>query len=102
MTEPGETRRRLAAADAKLHAVALVAGVYLIAWYEVSVTPRPAAATAPAPPPPVWIDQLPEDERPTVVPPAGWRVASRDEQVAAPPLVRAPSSRSLRVRTRSS
>jgi hypothetical protein len=102
MTEPDETRRRLAAADGKLYAVAVVAVVYLIAWYEVSATPGPVAATAPAAPYAVWIDQLPAIERPTVVPPAGWRVASRDEQVVAPPVVRAPASRPLRVRTRSS
>lgn len=101
MTEPGEMRRRFAAADGKLYAVAVVAVVYLIAWYEVSTTPRPVAATAPAAPRAVWIDQLREAERPTVVPPAGWRVASRDEQVIAPPLARAPA-RPLRVRTRSS
>jgi hypothetical protein len=102
MTEPGEARRRLAAADGKLYAVAVVAVVYLIAWYEVSATPRPVAETAPATPRAVWIDQLPEADRPTAVPPAGWRVASRNEQVVAPPVVRAPAARPLRARTRSS
>ena len=102
MIEPGETRRRIASADGKLFAVAMVAVVYLIAWYEVSSTPRPVAATAPAPPRAIWIDQLPEADPPPAVPPAGWRVASRDEQVIAPPLVRAPAARPLRVRTRSS
>jgi hypothetical protein len=57
MTEPGETRRRIAAADGKLYAVAVVAVVYLIAWHEVSATPRPVAATVPAMPRAVWIDQ---------------------------------------------
>lgn len=104
MTEPGEARRRLAALDGKLYAVAVVAVAYLIAWYEVSATPRPVAATAPSTPRAVWIDQLPEADRPAAVRPAGWRVASPDEQVVAPPLVRvpAPASRPLRVRTRSS
>lgn len=101
MTERGETRR-FSAADGKLYAVAVVAVVYLIAWYEVSVTPRQPTVAAPAALRGVWIDQLSDADRPRVVPPAGWRVGSRDEQVAAPPLVRAPASRPLRVRTRSS
>lgn len=102
MTEPRETPRPLASADGKLYAVAVIAVVYLIAWYEVSTTPPPAAVSVPSTPQAVWIDQLPATERPMVVPPAGWRVASRDEQAAAPPLVRAPASRPIRVRTRSS
>jgi len=102
MTEPSGTPRRLASADAKLYAVAVIAVVYLIAWYEVSAKPRSATTPAPATPRAAWIDQLPSNDRPTVVPPAGWRVASRDEQVAPPPIVRAPASRPLRVRTRSS
>lgn len=100
MTEPHPEPRLLASANGKLHAVAVIAVVYLIAWYEVSAAP--AAASVPAAPRAVWIDQLPEAERPKIVPPAGWRVASRDEQAAAPPLVRAPASRPVRVRTRSS
>ena len=102
MTEPCATPRPVASADGKLSSVAVIAVVYLIAWYEVSTTPPPAAVSVPAPPRAVWIDQLPEAERPTVVPPAGWRVASRDEQAVAPPVVRAPASRPVRVRTRSS
>lgn len=98
MTEPGQARR-LAAADGKLYAVAVVALVYLLAWYEVSATPRPVATTEPRP---RWLGQLAEAERPAVAPPPGWRVASEAERVAAPRVVRAPASRSLRVRTRSS
>ena len=79
MAEPDEMRRRHAAADGKLHAVAVIAVVYLIAWYEISTMPRPVATTAPATPRAVWIDQLPEAERPMAVPPAGWRVASHDD-----------------------
>ena len=102
MTEASEKPRLLASADGKLYAVAVIAVAYLIAWYEVSATPQPAAVPAPATHHAVWIDQLPSTERPKVIPPAGWRVASRAEQAAALPLVRAPASRSLRVRTRSS
>lgn len=102
MTEPCAKPRSLASADGKLSAVAMIAVVYLIAWYEVSTTPPPAAVSVPATPRAVWIDQLPATERPMVVPPAGWRLASRDEQAATPPLVRAPASRPVRVRTRSS
>lgn len=101
MTEPREPPRRLAAADGKLYAVAVIAVVYLIAWYEVSAAPRPARR-APVAQRAVWIDQLPPAERPELISPAGWRIASRDERAAAPPLVRAPASRPVRVRTRSS
>lgn len=112
MTEPGKTPRPLLSADGKLYAVAVIAIVYLIAWYGVStVSPPPSAAaspatpavaTVPAAPRAVWIDQLPAAERPNVAPPAGWRLAARNEQTAAPVLRRAPASRPVRVRTRSS
>lgn len=101
MTEQRDKPPPLAAADAKLYAVAVIAVVYLIAWYEVSATPPSAAAGVPTAPRAVWIGQLREAERPEVTPPAGWRVASRNEP-AAPALVRAPASRPVRVRTRSS
>lgn len=81
MIEPREQPRLLASTDGKLYAVAMIAVVYLIAWYEVSATPRPAAVSAPGAPRAVWIDQLP---------------------AAAPPPVRGPASRPVRVRTRSS
>ena len=99
MIEP--RRPWLLAADAKLCAVAVIAVVYLVAWYEVAATPQPAVSV-PAAPRAVWIDQLASTERAKIAPPAGWRVASRDEQAAAPALVRAPASRPIRVRTRSS
>ena len=102
MTEPREKPRPLASADGKLYSIAAIAIAYLVAWYEVSATAPPAAARVPAPTRAVWIDQLSSTERPKVIPPDGWRLASRDEQAAAPPLVRAPASRPLRVRTRSS
>lgn len=106
MTEPADARRHLASADGKLYAVTVVAVAYLIAWYGVSAFPRPAAGAAPDAPRAVWravwIDRLPNAEQPTARPPAGWRVASRDEQRAAPPIERAPASRPLRARTRSS
>lgn len=111
MTEPGKTPRPLLSADGKLYAVAVVAIVYLIAWYKVSTvspqapaaaSPATPAATVPAAPRAVWIDQLPAAERPNVAPPAGWRLAARNEQTAAPVLRRAPASRPVRVRTRSS
>jgi hypothetical protein len=101
MTEPRERPRALAATDGKLYAVAVIAAVYVIAWYEVSATSRPAER-APAAQRAVWLDQLASTERPSVAPPAGWQVASRDALVAAPPLVRAPASRPVRLRTRSS
>ena len=101
MTEPRERPRLLASADGKLCAVAVIAVVYLIAWYEVSATPQPAVSV-PATPRAVWIDQLASTERPKLAPPDGWRVASRHEQASAPPVVRVPASRAVRVRTRSS
>jgi len=101
MIEPRERPRLLAAADAKLYAVAVVAAVYLIAWYEISASPQPAVSV-PAAPRAGWIDQLASTARPSVEPPAGWRVASQDELASAPPLARAPASRPIRMRTRSS
>lgn len=102
MIERRETPHSLAAVDWKLHAVAVIAVVYLIAWYEAATTPQRAPVSVPATPRAVWLDQLPLAERPPVAPPTGWRVASRDEQTATPALMRAPASRPVRMRTRSS
>ncbi len=84
---------------------------------------EPAIATPPQPVATrprstVWLDELPIAARAAITPPAGWRVLSRDDLAApapvlapvptstitsAPPrVVRAPATRRLRVRTRSS
>jgi hypothetical protein len=132
MTEPAEPRaqRRTGSAAAtapatpraaarlavtplelRLYAVASLAAVYAVAWLLVWRSPGPASDAAPAPveaevaPPAVWLDELPPAQRPVLAVPAGWRLASRGERAGRaelPPVIRAPASRPLRLRTRSS
>ena len=116
MTDPSRhaaPRLRLGALELRLYLVAVLASVYVLTFRAVGgghdASTSPAAPTAPHPvtslPPAVWLDQLPVAQRPVVVPPPGWRIASRGEAAAAAPapvVVRAPASRPLRVRTRSS
>ena len=106
----------LSASEARLYIVAVLASLYVIGWRALE-RPAPAVATphrapAPAPEPTparaVWLDDVPVAERPALIPPLGWAVATRDAATAAPaqPVVRRPLpvrvTRPLRVRTRSS
>ena len=82
----------------KLYVVALLAGVYLLAWRAVA-TPAPRAEAEPAPPP---------SAAPPIAfePPPGWQLVTRDRPAVRAPaptrVVRAPARRRVRVRTRSS
>ena len=80
----------------RLYALAVVAGVYVLAWSRIV----PQHRTTSAPPDAVWLDELPRDRRPSIAPPAGWRVATRN--AAAPVLRRVPAAQPPRLRTRSS
>lgn len=107
-------RLQVSPLELRLYLVAALAGVYALVWLLVwrasGASPAVAASAAPAPSPPpgtaVWIDELPQAQRPAVTPPAGWRLASRGELVVpATRIVRAPVSRvsrPVRLRTRSS
>ena len=106
-------RLGLSALELRLYLVAVLAGVYVLTFRAIGggngTSPSVPAAPSPvsALPPAIWLDQLPAAQRPAVVPPPGWRLASRGESAAASPapapvVVRAPASRPLRVRTRSS
>jgi len=122
-TERKREPPRTSATELRLYVVAILAVVYLVAWRAIATSttgtvdeaPVPVASTpasAPAPAPAqrtVWIDDLPAEQRPQVVVPAGWHVVphtSRTASTPAPPprvqLVRVPASRTMRVRTRSS
>lgn len=116
MTEkPSRAAPRLAlsALELRLYAVAVLAAVYLVAWRAIagggspsSVAPVAAVAQAvPGAPTTVWLDDLPPAQRPALALPTGWRLASRGEPAVAttmPRVVRVPTPRALRVRTRSS
>lgn len=101
-----EARLRTSPLELRLYVAALLAAVYTISWRAIGghgpVTEAPIA-TAPTTEPQrfVWIDSLPDTVRPSVVPPAGWQLASDPRSSVAPPerVVRVPSRR---VRTRSS
>ena len=105
-------RLALSALELRLYAVAVLAAVYLVAWRAIggggSSNPPPAAAAAQAAsgaPTTVWLDDLPLAQRPSLALPTGWRLASRREPAVAttmPRVVRVPTPRALRVRTRSS
>lgn len=93
------TEVRSGAREWRLYLVAVVAGVYVLAWTQIRPKPEadkpiPAART-------VWLDELSRDQRPVVAPPAGWRVAARGETIA-PTVRRAPAAHPARIRTRSS
>ena len=105
-------RLALSPLELRLYAVAVLAAVYLVAWRAIAgseppnpMTPAAAPAQASGAPATVWLDDLPPAQRPVPALPPGWRLASRvDAAVAAttPRVVRVPTPRALRVRTRSS
>ncbi len=118
MTEPNRPRPWLAPREGRLYIVTVLAGVYLFAFRAIPTPPERGARSGPledastepsssgrSPSAAVWIDDLPADQRPSVALPAGWRVVSREDAARAasvPRVARAPSSRRLRARTRSS
>ncbi|MEZ4446338.1 MAG: hypothetical protein R3B72_45085 [Polyangiaceae bacterium] len=98
--------------DLRLSLIALLASVYVSAWWAFGAhAPSPTASLppeAPTPEPPqvpTWYPDVPPAARPAVQVPAGWRIAERTpaptSQVGArpAPIVRA---RPGRIRTRSS
>ena len=106
-------RLALSPLELRLYAVAVLAAVYLVALRAIAgsgspnpVTPAAAAAQAASgAPTTVWLDDLPPAQRPSLVLPPGWRLASRGEPAVAtttPRVVRVPTPRAMRVRTRSS
>jgi hypothetical protein len=118
-TEPRPPKRepyiRLSSLELRLYVVALLGAIYTLSWRAIGGhAPAPAsplasapAASAPAASAPqhvVWIDSVRPVERPAVVLPAGWQLASEPRApVAQPrPVVRAPTRRVPRMRTRSS
>jgi len=95
--------------EGRLYIITMLAGIYLFAWRAITGTTTPSVApiadVAPVSSPVVWLDDLPVAKRPALLLPAGWRLASRGEPtitLPAPRVVRAPASRPVRVRTRSS
>jgi len=114
--KPSRAAPRLALSplELRLHAVAVLAAVYLVAWRAIAagdssntLTPAAAAAAqaASGAPATVWLDDLPPAQRPSLALPPGWRLASRGAPAVAatmPRVVRVPTPRALRVRTRSS
>lgn len=113
--KPSRAAPRLALSplELRLYVVAVLAAVYLVAWRAIAgsgssnaITPAAAAAQAASgAPTTVWLDDLPLAQRPSLALPPGWRLASRGEPAVAttmPRVVRVPTPRALRVRTRSS
>lgn len=110
------SRLGLSPLELRLYMVALLAAVYTISWRAiggqarapVTLTPERPIAIAPRTteqPRFVWIDSLPPDARPLIGLPAGWQLASepRPSAITQPArVVRVPSQRVPRVRTRSS
>lgn len=121
MTEPRRPARPRPGRELRRWIIAALALGHVAVWRVVSrpparatapevvpVGPSSATVTAPAV---VWLDELAVRDRPVVGVPAGWRIVDRHAAVAAPAaaaapasprLVRAPTTRSRRVRTRSS
>jgi hypothetical protein len=101
-------RIRASPLELRLYCVALLAAVYVVAWRSMSagappsVAPVLAVETATPVARVVWLDELPPAQRPVLALPPGWRLASRGELTVAPVVARAPASRPVRVRTRSS
>ncbi|HEU0029954.1 MAG TPA: hypothetical protein VFQ53_04920 [Kofleriaceae bacterium] len=86
------TEHRLTPIELRLYAVTIVAIGYVIAWAAIGGGGRgepapPVARVAPAAPP-------------SLAPPPGWRVVT--SPMPTPAVTRAPATRPLRVRTRSS
>lgn len=98
--------------ELRLYVVAVLAAVYVVAWRTIATPAKPApieeplpvASTAAPARRTVWLDDLPAGQRPNVAVPPGWHVVSRTSRAPAPrvQLVRVPTSRPVRVRTRSS
>lgn len=97
----------------RLYLTALLAAVYLTAWWalaarlrehgaapkrrETSVQSRPLDARV------VWLGDLPPAMRPSLHLPPGWTVATADApRVSGPTVVRATPRAAARIRTRSS
>jgi hypothetical protein len=105
-----ETRLRVSALELRLYVAALLAVIYTISWRAIgghTPAPEPARATVPTTTEPqrfVWIDSLPPSMRPAIALPAGWQLVSEPQRSSTQParIVRAPSQRVPRVRTRSS
>lgn len=105
-----EARVRVSPLELRLYLAALLAAVYTISWRAIGghdPATGPAVATAQATSEPqhfVWIDTLPPTMRPTIELPSGWQLASESQSSSTQParVVRAPSRRVPRVRTRSS
>jgi hypothetical protein len=110
-TRPSGTR------DLRLCLAALLAMVYLIAWWAFGSRSQRATATTEAPavlPTPaqsrlaIWYGDLAPSERPAIHLPAGWQLASSAPSSGPaihntpPRSVRVAPARSRRVRTRSS
>lgn len=94
--------------EGRLYIVALLAAGYLVTWRVItpstSVT-APIVDAARLQPPVVWLDDIPSSQRPALTLPPSWRLVSRGEPTTTAPsprVTRAPASRPLRVRTRSS
>jgi hypothetical protein len=106
------------ARDLRLYLTALLAMIYLLAWWAFGARqPRSAATPEPAPPAltpaapsqlAIWYADLPPARRPVVRVPAGWQIAPTTPAATstlhdAPPRpVRVAPARARRVRTRSS
>jgi len=91
--------------ELRLYLAALLASVYTITWRAIGG--HAPAAELPSPQSQqrfVWLDSLPSTARPAIALPAGWQIASESTAASAQPprVVRAPTPRVPRVRTRSS
>jgi hypothetical protein len=108
--------RRASPLELRLYVVALLAAVYTITWRVIGGHASGTESTFAAAPRSttnepqrfVWIDSLPPTLRPRIAMPAGWQLVSEQssvapESVAEPArVIRAPTRRVPRVRTRSS
>lgn len=106
-----EPRSRISPLELRLYIAALLAVVYTLSWRAIGghagpVEPTRAAPSATRDPQQrfVWLDSLPPAVRPAIALPAGWQLASdpQPSPTLPPRVVRAPSKRVPRVRTRSS
>lgn len=104
------TRPRASPLELRLYVAALLAVVYTISWRAIGghgSSTEPAVTAGPTPSEPqrfVWIDSLPPGTRPAFALPAGWQLASDPPATVSQParIIRAPSRKVHRVRTRSS
>ena len=110
MTDRDGTRQgprwRATPLELRAYVAAALAVIYTVAWRAIAAQPVVHATTATAsaePPRVIWFDRLPPLERPAIAIPAGWQIASEAQPAADRSfVVRAPSRRIPRVRTRSS